>query len=336
MRRRWMWAALAIAGLVAAALWYALALPGASHTGPLPPFTADETALAARLRRHVEVIASEPHNTTYPKALERAAVAIERHLAGLGYDVERQEYQVDGPKGRQKVRNIFVTIEPAGGAAAAKRTVVVGAHYDSWIETPGANDNGSGTAALMELARAWRDLASPDTRTILVFFVNEEPPYFGTPDMGSVRFADMLAKRGEPVAAMLSLETIGYFSDREGSQNYPAPLGLVFPGKADFVAFVAMPGSRDLMQSLIATFRETTKFPTIGGVAPGFIPGIAWSDHASFADAGFRAVMITDTALFRYEHYHKPTDTPDKLDYQRLARITKGIERAVRRLANAG
>ncbi|MFN3869684.1 MAG: hypothetical protein ACK4MF_11550, partial [Hyphomicrobiaceae bacterium] len=106
-----------LVAIVAAGLWYALALPGASHTGPLPPFTVDEKQLASRLRAHVTAIASEPHNTTYPRALEQAALYIERHLAGQGFEVERQAYETDAPNGRQTVRNIFVTIEPAGGAA---------------------------------------------------------------------------------------------------------------------------------------------------------------------------------------------------------------------------
>lgn len=329
MRRSyWLAALLVIVALAAAAGWYGLAVPGRQHEGALPAATEAERDIAARLKRHVETIASEPHNLHHPAALERAAVYIETMLASYGFTPERQVYEAGG----KPTRNIYVTIESKGGAKPA-RTIVVGAHYDSWIETPGANDNGSGTAALLELARLLGGTRDNDARLILVFFTNEEPPYFGTSDWGSRRFAEMLAKRGEPVAAMLSLETIGYFSDAPGSQDYPAPLGLFFPTKANFISFVAMPGSRTLMQTMIGAFREKVAFPSIGGVAPGFIPGIAWSDHAAFVDAGFEAIMITDTALFRYPHYHKPTDTPDKLDYGRLARVTLGIEHAVRKLA---
>lgn len=319
---------LALAASIGAVAWYGLAVPGRSHEGALPAATSEERDLAAKLRRHVETIASEPHNTAHPRALERAALYIEQVLAAHGHTPERQVYEADG----QQVRNIFVTLD-APGAAHVARTIVVGAHYDSWIETPGANDNATGTAAVLELALLLRDRARPGTRLILVLFVNEEPPYFQTPDMGSVRFAQMLAARKEPVAAMLSLETIGFFSDAPGSQQYPSPLGSVFPSKANFISFVAMPGSRRLLHDVMRGFRETTAFPTVGGIAPGFIPGIAWSDHWSFAQAGFQSLMVTDTALFRYAHYHKPTDTPDKVDYDKLARITKGLERAVRELA---
>ena len=326
------WLGVMVAGLavIAGAIgWYGLAVPGTPHAGALPAATTEEADLAQRLKRHVSTIASEPHNLHHPAALERAAVYIEQTLAAYGFKAERQVYEVAG----KPTRNIFVTIDPKGGAKPS-RTIVVGAHYDSWIDTPGANDNATGTAAAMELARLLGNLGSADTRLIVVLFTNEENPYFGTRDWGSRRFAEMLAERGEPVSAMLSLETIGFYSDVPNSQKYPAPLGLFYPTTANFVAFVAMPGSRTLMQKLIGAFRETTAFPTAGGVAPGFIPGIGWSDHKAFADAGFEAVMITDTALFRYAHYHKPTDTPDKVDYDRLARITKGIERAVRKLAS--
>jgi hypothetical protein len=148
--------------------------------------------------------------------------------------------------------------------------------------------------------------------------------------MGSLQYAKKLAERSERVTAMYSLETLGYYSDAAGSQKYPAPFGLVLPDRGDFISFVGILGSRPLLQDAMRSFRSHTPFPTIGGVSPGFIPGIAWSDHWAFAQHGFQALMITDTALFRYPHYHKPTDTPDKIDNERLARVVKGIERVVR------
>lgn len=228
------------------------------------------------------------------------------------------------------MRNIEVVIEPAP-AHVARGTVVIGAHYDSYGDAPGANDNGTGTAAVIELARLLSDLKGSSTARIrLVLFVNEEPPYFKTSDMGSYRYAKLLAERGEPVIGMISLETLGSFSDKPGSQAYPPPLSLLYPGTGDFVAFVATPPSRDWMQGLIGSFRRHTRFPTVGGTAPGFIPGIDWSDHWSFERFRYPAVMITDTAPYRYAHYHRPTDTPDKIDTEKLARITHGVERMVR------
>jgi len=190
---------------------------------------------------------------------------------------------------------------------------------------------------VIELARLLRDLRGTGGKRIrLVLFVNEEPPYFMTEAMGSLRYARALAARKERVVAMYSLETIGFYSSEPGSQRYPAPFGLLFPDRGDFVAFVGMLGSRPLLQETMRSFRSHTSFPTIGGVAPRAVPGIGWSDHWAFAEHGFQAVMITDTALFRYPHYHQPTDTPDKIDTEKLARVVKGIERVIRDQATEG
>jgi Zn-dependent M28 family amino/carboxypeptidase len=225
-----------------------------------------------------------------------------------------------------------VVLSPAA-ATATTESLVIGAHYDSAGVAPGANDNGTGAAAVLELARMLKDVPLADKRLRLVLFVNEEPPYDRTPDMGSVRYAMGLEAKGERVSGMLSLETLGCFSDKPGTQEYPAPFGLIFPNKANFIAFVAMPGSRSFLQQVVGSFRSHTKFPTIGGTAPDQIDGIGWSDHWSFWKQGFAAIMITDTALFRYPHYHKRTDTPDKVDYAKLARITLAMEQTIRDLA---
>jgi hypothetical protein len=314
--------------LVVAGVRYVTSVPGAAHTGGLPALADAETVTASRLRTHIQAIASRPHNIEHYEELEKVALYIETDLKALGYQPVPQIYEVDG----RAVRNIEISIEPVD-AGASRGTIVLGAHYDSYGDAPGANDNATGTAAVLELARLLSDLRNrTETRIRLVLFVNEEPPYFQTADMGSYRYARLLAERGEPIIGMISLETLGSFSDQPGSQSYPPPLGLLYPSKGDFIAFVAMPGSRDLMQALIGSFRSHTKFPTVGGVAPGFVPGIDWSDHWSFEQFRYPAVMITDTAYFRYPHYHKVTDTPDKVDIERLARITHGIERVVREM----
>ena len=316
----------ALIGIVAL-LWCGLGMPGRSYDGALPQATREENDLAARLRRHVAAVASEPHNIRHYANLEKAARYLERTLTAEGYRVVSQPYDAT----EWTVWNLEVSIEPLENTPAT-RTIVIGAHYDSFSDAPGANDNGSGVAALLELARLLNDLPPRRTRLRLAFFVNEEPPYFQTDDMGSWRYAQQLVERKEPVAAMISLETLGYFSDAPGTQQYPQPFGAVFGDKANFVAFVGMPDSRPLVQEVMASFRQHTDFPSIGGVAPAFIPGMNWSDHGSFAEYGFQAMMITDTAVFRYPHYHKPSDTPDKLDYARLARITKGVERVLREM----
>ena len=274
-------------------------------------------------------VAAREHNVVHYDELEKVARYIEATLASFGYAVGRQEFLVNG----KLVRNIDVAIEPAGRSADPD-VIVVGAHYDSVSGSPGANDNASGAAAVIELARLLRDLDTVGGKRIrLALFVNEEPPYFRTEAMGSLRYARALAQRNERVVAMYSLETIGFYSSEPGSQVYPAPFGLMFPDRGDFVAFVGMMGSRALVRETMRSFRTHTSFPTIGGVAPDFIPGIGWSDHWAFAEQGFQAVMITDTAPFRYPHYHQPSDTPDKVDAEKVARVVKGIERVIRDLS---
>ena len=314
--------------VIAFGAWYALAVPGTAHEGPLPPASAEERDIAPRLRTHVTAIASAPHNVKYYAALERAAVYIERSLQEHGYPINRQAFNVDG----RSVRNIEATREPQGGGATAE-TLVIGAHYDSADDAPGANDNGTGVAATLELARLLKDWKPEKVRIRYVLFVNEEPPYFRTPDMGSWRYAKQLSERGERVRGMISLETMGYFSDKPGSQEFPPPFGLVYPSVGNFIAVVGMPASRSFLHEVMGSLRKHTAFPTIGGVAPDTVPGIGWSDHWAFREFGYPAIMLTDTAPFRYPHYHKPSDTPDKVDYMRLARITKGVERVVRDIA---
>lgn len=326
----------AIVLLLLAPLWAGVAVvryfaywPLYGHQGPLPVPTEEERALAPRLREHVVAVASVPHNMDHPEAYEAAAIYIERQLAGLGLKVERQEYPVTGQK-VDRVRNVHVTI---GELNKGLPSFVVGAHYDSAGIAPGANDNGTGVAALIELARLLADHKPARHLLRLVFFANEEFPGFATGSMGSVQFARMLVAQ-ETVAGMISIETIGAYYDQPGTQRFPTPLNFVYRDTADFITFVGMPRGRDLVHRTLGSFRRHTAFPSIGGVAHSFIPGIAWSDHASFDELGVPAIMITDTALFRYAHYHKATDTPDKVDYERLARVTKGIERMLREVVD--
>ena len=327
-----MWILAAIALLVilpvAGVLWMT-SVPGRSHAGPLPPPTPEQVQLAARLQDHVRTVASRPHNVGHPHELERAALYIETTLASLGYEVHQQPFQADG----REVRNIEVVIEPAASAAGIG-TLVVGAHYDSYLHAPGANDNGTGTAGVIELARLLADLRGrASARIRLVLFVNEEPPYFKTEFMGSLVYARRLRQTGEPVLGMLSLETLGFYSDEEHSQRYPPPLSLLYPSTGNFVAFVGLTSSRAFVRRTVGAFRALVPFPCVGGTAPGFIPGIDWSDHWSFEQVGIPALMVTDTAPFRYPHYHSSADTPDKVDYDRLARVVSGLERVIRDLA---
>jgi hypothetical protein len=167
-----------------------------------------------------------------------------------------------------------------------------------------------------------------------VFFVNEEPPFFMTSDMGSLRYARRCRDRGERIVAMLSLETMGCFSDEEGSQRYPFPFSLLYPSRGNFIAFVGNLASRRLVRLAVGSFRRHASIPSEGAAAPGWITGIGWSDHWSFWKQGYPAVMVTDTALFRYEHYHTSLDTPDRVQYGQLARVVAGLEKVIVDLAS--
>ena len=302
-------------------------MPGQSHKGALPPLAAEESVLADRLRGHVEKLAGEigERNTRQYNALHSAANYILSRFSGLGLPVHEEKYLADD----KEVSNIVAEIK---GSVHPDEIVVIGAHYDSVEGSPGANDNASGVAAVLELARRFKD-AKPQRTIRFVAFVNEEPPFFQTEEMGSQVHARQARKQGDKVVAMLALETIGCYSDLPKSQHYPAPFSLFYPNTGNFVAFVANPGSRDLLHRTIGAFRETTRFPSEGIAAPGWIEGIGWSDHWSFWKAGYPALMVTDTAPFRYPHYHEPTDTPEKLDFERMARVVTGICRVVEKLS---
>jgi hypothetical protein len=318
--------ALAPAVLVpfAAAVPFMILMPGRSHRGALPPLTAAQRELRDRLEAHVRRLAGEigARNVGQPEALERSACWLEESLAGLGYAPGALRFRCED----REVRN--VEAERRGRDA---ELVIVGAHYDSVGACPGANDNATGVAAALELARRFRDRAP--ARTIrFVFFVNEEPPHFQTEMMGSLVYARRCRVRQERVAAMLSLETLGCYA---GRQRYPFPFSLFYPSEGNFVGFVGNLGSRALVRRAIGAFRRHAAFPSEGVAAPAWIPGIGWSDQWAFWEQGFPAVMVTDTAPYRYPHYHTLGDTPDRVDFEGLARVVDGLAAVVEELAGA-
>jgi Zn-dependent M28 family amino/carboxypeptidase len=323
MGRMTFWILLAVG--TAWLLWYMVAVPGKSYTEPLKPLTAEETALRDRLWRHVVAVASREHNMFHFAALEAAAKYIEETLGSVGYEPQMQRNKV----ATGEVRNIEAEVI---GRGRAGEIIVVGAHYDSVLGSPGANDNGSGVAATLELARLFRN-RQPARTLRFVLFVNEEPPYFKTSEMGSRIYVRRAKERGENIVAMFSLETIGYYSDEAGSQHYPFPLGLFYPRTANFIAFVSNFASRPLLHEALAAFRRHAEFPSEGIAGPALVPGMDWSDHWSFWKEGYPAVMVTDTAPYRYPHYHAATDTPDRVDYERLARVTSGLFKMLQDLA---
>ena len=308
---------------------YMTRMPGASYRGPLAPLTEQEQSLAAELRAHVTMLAGTigERNMIKFKALEAAADYILDQFREMGYDAHERPYTIDSVR----VRNIEAELT---GHSRPDEIIILGAHYDSVFGAPGANDNASGVAALLALARLARNQRF--ARTVrFVAFVNEEPPVFQSGDMGSQRYARECRERNENIVAMLSLETIGYYSDAPRSQVYPAPFSFFYPHTGNFIAFVGNLASRSLVRQIIAGFRADTRFPSEGVAAPAFIPGVGWSDHWSFWQEGFHGVMVTDTALFRYPQYHTREDTPEILDYDRLARVTAGLHRVIASLAGS-
>jgi len=310
------------------ALWWVMVrMPGQSHQGPLPALSEAEQTLAKQLRSDVVMLASEigERNADHPEALEKAGQFVARRLSSAGYQVERYSFEALG----QTFHNFEATLP---GATLPGEVVVIGAHYDAAEGAPAANDNGTGTAALFAIAEALKDARL--ARTVrFVAFTNEEPPHFKNPAMGSRHYARLCKKRGDVVTAMLSLETMGYYRDEAGSQRYPFPLSVAYPDTGNFIAFVGDVSSRLLVRRTVGTFRRLSSFPSEGAALPGSIPGVGWSDHWSFWEQGYPGVMITDTAPFRYPHYHTPQDTPDKIDFERLARVVSGLVGVARELA---
>ena len=282
--------------------------------------TERERALREGLHQDIRRLAGEigERNIIRYENLTAAADFIETSFAAAGYQARRQGYDVGG----KACFNIEVEI---AGADRPEEIVVVGAHYDSVIGSPGANDNATGAAAVLALARAFA--GKKTSRTVrFVAFVNEEPPLFLTAEMGSRLYARRARQRNENIAAMLSLETIGYYSDAAGSQKYLFPLSLFYPSRGDFIGFVGNLASRRLLREVVGSFRDHARFPSEGAALPEGLPGVGWSDHISFWQEGYSALMVTDTAFFRYPFYHTADDTPDRVDYDRLARVVAGLE----------
>ena len=313
------------------AIWgIMLRMPGTSFAGPLPDLSADERALSDALKRDLDMLSLTigERNVEHPVELARAATWLEAQLRGAGYEPQRQTYDVAG----MECANIEAELH---GSSAPDEIVLVGAHYDSASGSPGANDNGTGAVSVLALARAFAG-TTPRRTVRFVEFVNEEPPYFRSARMGSAVYAERSARLHERVVAMLSLETMGAYSDEPGSQKYPFPMDLLYPDQGNFIAFVGNVDSRALVREAIGAFRSTTRFPSEGAALPERTVGVGWSDHEPFWKAGYPAIMLTDTALFRYGSYHTRADTPDKVDVDRLARVTRGVAQIIEQLANPG
>jgi hypothetical protein len=321
---------IALHGIVLSCAYaYCISMPGNSFTGPLPPPTEDENAVGHELRTHIAELSVKigARRAIAGDSLHRAEAYVRAQLAASapGAHVKREPIRAQGDPAN-------VVLDLPGTVSSP--LIIVGAHYDTAPEgTPGANDNASGSAAALVLAS--RLAHAKHTLPIrVVLFANEEPPYYRSNEMGSLQHAAGCRKSGEVIRAMFSLETMGYYSEEPYSQQYPRPLDRFYPNRGNFVAFVGDLRSRSLVRESIRLFRSHAKIPSEGAVLPDALPGIGWSDHWSFWQQGYAAVMVTDTAPFRDPNYHRRSDVMANIDFERLARAVEGLRKTILDLAN--
>jgi Zn-dependent M28 family amino/carboxypeptidase len=286
-------------------------------------FDVDGDTLEAALRTHVDQLAGVigPRPLAMPAAFRAAAAYVERGLSVAGYPVARQVYAVDG----EEVGNFIAELP---GGRLRDEIVVVGAHYDTVPGTPGADDNASAVAVLIEVARLMRQM-NPARTVRFVGFACEEPPYCYTSDMGSRVYARECRVKGEKVVGMLCLEMVGFYSTERGSQKVPASIPRVFhrlfPQRGDFLGAVANLRSWRLLLEFGRGFKRAVKFPLFSIALPERVQEIRRSDNSSFWDQGYPALMLTDTSFLRNANYHQASDLPETLDYERMARVAVGV-----------
>jgi len=304
--------------LVAAMIW----MPGRSFEGTPPPLEPTAAAMAKRMADGLDMLARDigpRHLRGREPQLDRAADWIESQLTAMGYAVQRERFEVEG----QSVCNLLAQRDGHGNQP---KLLIVGAHYDTTPGSPGANDNGSGVVACLELARAFAQ-SSGRHGLRFAFFVNEEAPWFMTRSMGALVHAEGCAQRREPILAMLCLESVGCFIDLPRSQRYPPPLERFYPDTGDFVAFVSNMASRGLLHRLMRSFRRHASLPSHGLAGwERTLGDVGRSDHKAFWKHGYEAVMITDTANFRDRHYHTSLDLPDHVDTTAMARLVASLQ----------
>lgn len=290
----------------------------------------DQT-IVDNLARHVDRLAGliGPRHLGVPHAFAAAAGFVERELADAGYTVARQTYVVNG----QQVANLVAELP---GIGRENEIVVVGAHYDTVETTPGADDNASAVAVMIEVARLMRCL-QPRRTVRFVGFACEEPPHFYTGNMGSQVYARECRTRGDQIGGMLCLEMVGYYCTAPRSQRIPPSIPRIFhralPHRGDFLAAVGNLRSWRLLWQFRRGFKRAVRFPLLSLALPESIAEIRLSDNSSFWDQGYPALMLTDTSFLRNPNYHLPSDTPDTLDYERMAQVAIGVAGGASRVA---
>jgi hypothetical protein len=301
-----------------------------AHGAPVKPLTEREQKLEGQLRHDVQQLSKEigERNTDKKWELASAADYVAGELEAAGYKLDRQGFEV----GEVLAQNLGVELP---GAELGHEIVIVGAHYDSALGTPGADDNASGAAALLALARGFS--GSRPARTLrLVAFANAEAPHFRTPQMGSLVYAKRSAARGEKIVAMISIDSIGFYSDAPNSQRHRKQNSARYPSTGDFVAVEGNEASKALVDRVLGAFLNHASISAHGAALPADGEGAGASDDWAFWQVGYPAVTVTDTASFRNPHRHRSEDTEDKLDFARMARVVAGLEGAIGELTQLG
>ncbi len=301
-------------------LWWAVTQPIWVTNAKTWQAQADPEILKQHVIQLSEKLPERSHDVDF---LNESAAYIHQHLSLYSNQVSYQNFDVMGID----YRNVIAKF---GKARSHKQPIyVIGAHYDAMDGLPGADDNASGVAGILELARLFAK-QPPPAPVQLVAYALEEPPYFGSEDMGSFRHAQMLHEQGTNVALMLSLEMIGYFTDKANSQDYPIDiLHYVYPQQGNYIAVIGKLSDFGLAWELKKHMRQTSPLPVYSINAPAIIPGIDFSDHRNFWAFDYPAFMISDTAFFRNHHYHEATDTWQRLDYQAMAMVVDGVFQAL-------
>ncbi|MGE3979898.1 MAG: M20/M25/M40 family metallo-hydrolase [Candidatus Omnitrophota bacterium] len=284
--------------------------------------TRDEEAVSIRLRNFVNILAEEigVRNHANYDNLEDASSFIYQSFAELGYPVQVMSYKIDG-----KVYKNLIAVKQ--GVTYPGEIIIIGAHYDSCYN-PGADDNASGVAGLLELARQFKNSRLNHTVKFIAF-VNEEPPFFHTVNMGSYVYTRQAKAKEERIKGSVILEMIGYYSQDLFSQRYLPFLGPFYPNQANFISIVGNLRSRHIANFLYRGFRQKSDFPIEKVISPEFVPGIYYSDHWSFWKMGYPAVMVTDTAFLRNRHYHRQSDKAETLNFDNMTKVVYGLKEAI-------
>lgn len=302
-------------------------MPGQSYKGSLRSLSIEEKELASNLETHVRKLADEigDRHVARPGTLEAAAEYIANEFVTGGFDVHEHVYTI----GDYEVKNLEVEIK---GSSKPEEVLVVGAHYDTFLGSPGADDNATGIAAVLEIAKRFRK-RNPGRTIRFVAYTQEERPNGKNGTMGSQMYARRCRRRNENIVCAFALESMGYYSEEPDSQAYPPPFSWYYPHTGNFIGFVGDKASRDLVRQCVGSFRSHTKFPCEGIATWGWIPGVGSSDHEPFWQQGYKGIMVTCAPPFRTPHYHQESDTADNVDFRRLAIVTAGVDRVLCELA---